>query len=157
MEKLQNVNYCVHELQNNEKVHVTVEMSRHPKADFIIKNTSNETNLLYIDGCLTFPPKKRKCDFATWNVMNFYFVEIKQLTKIKNRKNNKKHAIEQLFDTISLFHDKQIDYQGREVSAIISWGYKFPGEVVTTTMQSKEIEFKQKFNVNLFEGNQLTL
>ena len=156
IEKLRSGNYFVYELKNNDKVFLSY-LTENPKADFRVNNQNSNAYFLSVDGCITFPEGKKKCDFATWNDTNFYFVEIKQINKIKSKKNNKKKAIQQLFDTITVFQENKINYYNRTLSAIISWGFKFSGEVITTTMQSREIEFKQKFNVNLLEGNQLTL
>ncbi len=124
---------------------------------FLISNDSNSrVKILIIDGCLQFIPVQRKCDFAFWNTDYFCFVEIKVI-KLKNKKRYKKDIIEQLEETIQYFINNAINFGNRIIYAIGGWAYYPTKPLISTKMQEQSFRFKQQYNVELMERNQITI
>jgi hypothetical protein len=108
---------------------------------------------LVIDKCLFFDSDAfKKCDCAVFDNRVFCFVEIKDCS-FKNRQSHKSKAVEQLKTTIELFK-ANLDFQGYQLEALMCFRFKkiYPAQL--TTQINRAIEFQDKLQTTLLEGNQ---
>lgn len=121
----------------------------------IINDNKENIGILIIDGCLQFPTNQKKCDFAFWNTSNFYFVEIKDT--LKRSSSNKRNAVTQLEKTIQYFVNNSVNFEQRIIHAIVSWSYIPSRPLANATMQNHSFRFKRLYNIELKEGNLITI
>jgi hypothetical protein len=121
----------------------------------ILNDNKERIGVLIIDGCLQFPTNQKKCDFAFWNINNFYFVEIKDT--LKRSSSNKRNAVIQLEKTIQYFLNNTINFEERIIHAVVSWSYMPSRPLANATMQNHSFLFKKLYNIELKEGNLITI
>jgi len=125
-------------------------------AHFTIENINKkELAILAIDKCI-FDDQSghKKCDFAFYDEEIFVFVEIKDT--YKRRPTHKKQAKLQLAATIEYFI-AQLNFEGYQLQAIISWRFMPARPVASTAMQDARVAFLENYNVLLMEGNKFIL
>lgn len=123
-------------------------------SNFRVSNPNKKAiNFLVIDKCVFVDSEHKKCDFAIFDNCCFCFVEIKD-TRTRSTE-GKRQGVNQLKVTIQKFKEK-IAYENYSLEAIIAWKYKSKRPAIATQMQSSKLEFVQKFNAKLLEGNEKT-
>lgn len=135
---------CIRETEN-EPVH------------FTIHNTNKSAiHFLAIDNCiLNTQDEVKRCDFVFSDLRKICFVELKNARK--NRGERRKEANAQLESTISHFKSK-LDLSPYHLEAFLAVGnLKHTRPAFNASNQNAKLYFREKYAVELYEGNEVRL
>lgn len=140
----------------DEEANKCIQVADPSIAHFTIENKEEKNvSFLAIDKCIFNDQSgHKKCDFAFYDLDTFAFVEIKDTHKRKSSK--KKQAKQQLETTLQHFLTK-INFTGYQLRVIISWRYRPTRPAATTAMQAAKLDFLEKYDALLTEGNSFVL
>jgi len=120
----------------------------------IVNSYKKNIIFLAIDQCVFDSKDKKRCDCALFEEKKFYFVEIKNVKKLKQRASHRKNAINQLESTIKEFK-KRIDFEQFAVKVLICFQNIPVCPAASTANQEKQKEFWDNYKIDLLEGNEI--
>jgi len=118
--------------------------------------------VLKTDKCLlqdADEPDKGRCEGAMWDDSQLCWLEIKNATSVKARKNPRQKAYQQLEDTIRWFSQTDIPFEQRYLYALVTFPTKESRTLlpaVKSRSQNRNDYFAYTYNVTLLEGNAYT-
>jgi hypothetical protein len=124
---------------------------------FQVENKTGQwIHFLPIDGCLPMPADRKKCDFALFDDVQFCFADIKNV-KTKQRQQAKQTAKLQLEATIQYFkEDLKIIFYNHKLLAIIALTFQKTYPLAKVADQDARIRFEDKYQAELYVGNQIS-
>jgi hypothetical protein len=132
---------CLMSINHSENGHLKVS-----------NHSLKEVSFLAIDGCLFFSNDRiQRCDFAVFDNLNFYFIEIKSISGSKRIKRN--DAIEQLKSTIHYFRNQGIIFDNYELTAVICFSATYPR--IKAIDLDKKLQFEKDCHADLIESNEI--
>ncbi len=157
LEMVDAIEFWIFDSNLEKRCFIQISPNEEEKQFKVLNPSGNSISFLAIDKCVFLDDDSiKRCDFAIYDDMSFYFVEIK-IVKAKNRKSERFDMYLQLASTIENFINKDVDFGNRKILAILS----FPkGSLTYPLFQSrsmeKTIEFLDNYNAILLEGNEIT-
>lgn len=118
----------------------------------IINPQKTLLGFLKIDHCFLHDNDPNKCDCAIYNDSIFCFIEISE-AHTKNRKDKRKHAYEQLSNTIKLFLSKGISFEKHNLEALVAFDFEESYPSSPSKNLEKRKEFADAYGAKLIEGN----
>jgi hypothetical protein len=124
-------------------------------AHFTVNNPAAKVlSFLAIDKCLLDDGQPARCDCAVFEDSKFAFIEISDSKKL-HRNKKRKHAVDQLGNTIDLFRGKGIMFP-EELNAIICFVGKKIHPARTSQKSAASVLFYDERKAILLEGNELS-
>lgn len=119
-------------------------------------HNESKKNICFVktDKCLVVEEESlQKCDCLVFDDKQFYYVEIKTC-KSGKRAQRRREVIPQLASTIDLLLENKIDLKDFKTTALICFKTTFP-RIIQASQKSASAIFKEKYNIDLAEGNEI--
>lgn len=124
---------------------------------FTVNNPDNKAiHFLAIDKCVFDDNGPSRCDFALFTDSIFCFIEIKEVSKMGQRKRAREKAKEQLFTTITEFLNRGFLFDNYILEAIMCFVRNELRPAITATSTDAVVEFEEQFGAKLLIGNSRT-
>lgn len=140
-----------------------IEIFKSPKTEdfedwhFFVENPeAKEIHFVAIDECLFVREKGGQCDFGVFDAEYFVLVDIKDV-KTKQRKANRKKAVEQLYNTLSILKESNVLPENLQKFAIVGLTFREYGNQAhpkaRTSVASDSKRFQDAFQTDLLVVN----
>jgi hypothetical protein len=119
-------------------------------------HNATKKNICFVktDKCLIIEEKGlKKCDCLLFDDKQFYFVEIKTC-KQSRRAKRKREIIPQFESTIDFLLENNIDFKKLKTTALMCFKSNYPN-IIQASQKSANAIFKEKYNIDLAEGNEI--
>lgn len=115
----------------------------------IINYSHDKVNFFQNDGCLITQNELKKCDWICFKDDEFYFIEAKDV-KLKNRRKEKKDAVEKFDVTIPYFINLYPILNNMKLIVIMNFR---SSKITSAANKSKESYFQEVHNAEYRETN----
>ena len=147
MEVLTQKEFEIYDCEEEKRCYIATEYGQFK----VINSLEKDITFLEIDKCIFFDSDKfKKCDCVIFDEDTICFIEIKDC-KLKQRKTNKKTAINQIKSTLEIFRDKLEINKKIEAYLCIGMNPAHPPRASTSDIV---LELEEELDTQFFDGCQ---